>query len=311
MSTKNVPVIPKNKRPSKLLSRRNAYGYLFIAPFLIGLVIFVIVPFIEATRMAFSELEIGVKGYELTNIGLDNFDNIFFKEIGVTFKPVLLSSITDMLINVPLVVFFSFFIASVLNTEFKGRGVARSMLFLPVIITSGVITNLTKEDYMTRMMGSGSKYSSTAGGRLASAFINMISSMQLPQSLLDFIISSVGRVYDITVMSAVPIVIFLAALQSISPSLFEASYIEGATQWEVFWKIKFPMISPHILVVVVYCIIDSFNNISSSMIKMIHTTIFEQLSYGWGIAMIFSYMAIVVVILAIVYWFISRFVRYT
>lgn len=295
------------KKKSSLYARKSIYGYVFILPFIVGLAIYFVTPMMSAVSFALSKLTVNTTGYELEFVGFENFRHAFL--VDVNFRKLLLSSLSEMLVNVPLVVIFSFFLASVVSMEFKGRGLVRTILFLPVITSSGAVAILTAQDYMSIMMSTSDKYTS-AGGGLASVFVSAVSQMELPAGIIEFLVSSVNRVYDIVVMSAVPVVIFIAALQSIPDALFEASYIEGASKWEVFWKIKFPMISPHILVCVVYCIIDSLNSASNVVISNIKTVTYSEFNYGLGSAMSFSYMAIIIVILMITYGIISRKVFY-
>ena len=126
----------------------------------------------------------------------------------------------------------------------------------------------------------------------------------------EFLSNAINGIYDIVVASGVQILIFLAGLQSISPSLYEASSMEGATAWENFWKITFPMISPIILVNSVYTIIDLFTNETNEMMKNIKSTIFNDIKYGYGSAMAWIYFVCIAVILLIVGGLISRKVFY-
>lgn len=197
--------------------------------------------------------------------------------------------------------------ASLLNAKFVGRSVARVILFLPVIVSSGLVTKLLKGYTMETLT---SATETAAGAGLSGAIVNLMNRMSLSPTLVGFISGSVDRISDILTMAAVPIIIFLAGLQSVSPSIFEASYIEGATKWEVFWKICLPMVSPLILVTIVYSVIDSFTNVSNPVISDIHSTIFESIKFGVGTAKALSYMLIMGIILAVVYKIVSRFVFY-
>ena len=212
-----------------------------------------------------------------------------------------------MAINVPICTLFAFFMASLLNGKFHGRTFARMILFLPVITSSGIISRLLGGYTLQTLQNATTE--STASG-MSVAVVSLMNQMSLNQSLVNFISSTVERISDIVAISAVPIVVFLAGLQSISPSIFEAAHVEGATGWDVFWKISLPMISPLILVCVVYSVIDSFTNISNPVIESIHTTSFEKIKFGTGSAMAISYMIIMAVILLIVYKLISKFIVY-
>ena len=99
--------------------------------------------------------------------------------------------------------------------------------------------------------------------------------------------------------------IFLAGLQSISPAIYESCQIDGASTWETFWKITFPMISPMILVNAVYTIIDSFlTNSTMNFIKGANQ------QAGVTDAMYWTYFLVVIAILAVVSGLISTFVFY-
>jgi ABC-type sugar transport system permease subunit len=152
-----------------------------------------------------------------------------------------------------------------------------------------------------------------SGGELVS-FLNVSTFLMeytsLPNSVISVLSSAVNGLYDIIIVSGVQILIFLAGLQSISPSLYEASSMEGATQWENFWKITFPMISPLILVNSIYTVIDLFTNETNEMMTEIKNTIFKEIDYGYGSAMAWIYFVCIVVILALVGGIISRRVFY-
>jgi ABC-type sugar transport system permease subunit len=118
----------------------------------------------------------------------------------------------------------------------------------------------------------------------------------------------VSRIYEIVSQSGVQILIFLAGLQSISPSLYEAAKIEGSTGYEAFWKITFPMISPLILTNLVYTIIDSF--ISDKTSRLVVETAFKSYNFGLSAAMAWIYFAVIAFVLWITTLLVSRKVFY-
>lgn len=286
-------------------------GLLFVLPFLIGF-FFLFLPLItESLQYSFSNMEVTMDGYVLTKAkenGLEHYIKAF--AIDPDFNLQLLSSIGGMLVQIPLVLIFSFFAANLLNQKFRGRTVARSILFLPVIISSGIIIALENSDLLVSTL---STTSELTGSDLASA-LNMTQFLyeytSLPVSVISFLSSAVTGLYDIIIASGIQILIFLAGLQSISPSLYEASSMEGATQWENFWKITFPMISPLILVNSVYTVVDLFTNEKNEMMTEIKRTIFTEIDYGYGSAMAWIYFLCIAVILAVVGGVISKHVFY-
>lgn len=294
-----------------MAGKESVAGILFVMPFLIGF-FFIFLPLIaESLRYSFSDMEVSAGGYTLTRTsdnGLGNY--IRAVAIDPDFNLMLLTNLVQMVAQVPLVLIFSFFAANLLNQNFHGRTAARSILFLPVIVSSGVIVALESSDLLVATMNTTSDLS---GGELAS-FLNVAGFLteytSLPASVVGALSSAVNGLYDIVIASGVQILIFLAGLQSISPSLYEASSMEGATQWESFWKITLPMVSPLILVNSVYTVIDLFTNENNKMMQEIKTTIFTEIEYGYGSAMAWIYFVCIALLLIIVGGIVSRYVFY-
>jgi len=298
------------RRNRSLEVKQRRMGYVFVAPLIVGMLAFVAFPVIQSLFFSFSKLNVVASGYRLDFLGIENYRYIF--AVDPDFRTMVLGSLRDMLNNVPVAILFSFFVASLLNQKFHGRSLVRAILFLPVIIASGVVESVDKADAFSSLLSSGAQTAgaSAVGEQLSEKLIVYLQQLNISPQITNFIIDTVSRVYDIAIMSAVPIIIFLAGLQSVSPSLFEASYIEGATKWEVFWKISLPMVSPLILVSVIYCIIDSFTNVSNPVISRIHSSAYDSLNFGLSSAMAWSYMLIILAVLGIVYKLVSRFIFY-
>lgn len=102
--------------------------------------------------------------------------------------------------------------------------------------------------------------------------------------------------------------IFLSGLQSISPAIYESCSIDGASGWETFWKITFPMISPMILVNGVYTIIDSFTTDGNVVMKYIKDS--KALTEEVATTMSWIYFMIVILIVAVIAGLFSAFVFY-
>ncbi len=299
------------KRRLSMRAKEAIAGLLFVLPFLIGF-FFIFLPLItESLRYSFSDMEVTLDGYVLTKAkenGLAHYIKAF--AIDPDFNLQLLSSIGGMVVQIPMVLIFSFFAANLLNQKFRGRTVARSIMFLPVIISSGIVIALENSDLLVSTL---STTNELTGSDFASA-LNMTQFLydytSLPISVISFLSSAVTGLYDIIIASGIQILIFLAGLQSISPSLYEASSMEGATQWENFWKITFPMISPLILVNSVYTVVDLFTNDNNEMMTEIKRTIFSEINYGYGSAMAWIYFVCIAIIIAVVGGVISKHVFY-
>ncbi len=215
-----------------------------------------------------------------------------------------------MVINTPATLIFSFFIAMLLNQNFKGRGVVRAIFFLPVILSSGVIVGVEYNNALLSDMKeiiSETSTDTSVTGVLESILVTSDSS---PMSrMFEYVFTIINQVYNIAIASGIQIIMFLSALQTISPSMFEAAKIEGCTAWESFWKITFPMVSSMILVNVVYTVIDFFLKTDNTVMTKISEEV-TKLNYGVSSAMAWVYFLCVIIILGIISLIISKRVYY-
>ena len=232
-------------------------------------------------------------------MGLDNFIYAF-REHG-TFKQVLTSSVFNMVIDIPLIIFFSLFMAILLNRQFKGRTLVRVIFFLPVIMNSSAIS--TALELSRQMVAGGISAGSSQMAAETSAtgvdiyyYIDLFRDLAMPDRILDYIVAAVGRINNIITASGVQIVIFLAALQSIPSSMYEVAKIEGATAYETFWKVTFPMVMPHIITNIVYTVIDSFAE--SQVVTLAYNTAFTDFNYG--LSSVFSLVSTAITCLILV-----------
>ena len=299
----------KKQRKKKTLAFKNAVaGYLFIAPFILGFILFMIVPLGQSLMMTFNEVNLGTGGFDMNWVGIKNYMDAF--TVDPEFVPFLLSEISTMLLNTPATLIFSFFIALLLNQNFKGRGAVRAIFFLPVILSSGVIVGIEYNNALLQDMKdviSSNTNDTSVTGVLESILITSDSS---PMSMMFmYVFQIIDKVYDIAIASGIQIIMFLSALQTISPSMFEAAKIEGCTAWESFWKITFPMVSSMILVNVVYTVIDFFLKTDNTVMTKISEEV-GKLNYGFSSAMAWVYFLCVIIILGIVSLIISKRVYY-
>jgi ABC-type sugar transport system permease subunit len=215
-----------------------------------------------------------------------------------------------MLTNVPATLIFSFFIALLLNQNFKGRGFVRAIFFLPVILSSGVIVGIESSNALLQGMQDVIEKTSndtSVTGVLESILVTSDSSPI--STMFNYVFDIINSVYDIAIASGIQIIIFLSGLQTISPSMFEAAKIEGCTAWECFWKITLPMVSSMILVNIVYTVIDFFLKSDNTVMEKISSEV-GKLNYGFSSAMAWVYFLCVVLALGIVSLIISRRVYY-
>lgn len=254
-------------------------------------------------------------GIVLQYVGLSNFNNAV--RVNASFVPQMTSDFGSILINVPLIIFFSLFIAVLLNRKFKGRAFMRAIFFLPVIMTCPAITSALTSNAQNLMGGISNASAAAAAATNSSqqttglnieSITMVLSDFYIPEQVISYLIDAVGRLYEIVRNSGVQIVVFLAALQAIPGSMYEVAQIEGATGYETFWKITFPMVSPLILTNVVYTIVDLYSQ--STIITLEQNTAFSDMNFGLSSAMCIISSAIICAIIGIVGFLISKKVFY-
>ncbi|MBQ8596881.1 MAG: sugar ABC transporter permease [Lachnospiraceae bacterium] len=298
----------RKKKRLSLTARRSVYGYLFILPWLVGFGIFYLRSLIMSVQFSLSELTVNPGGgYTLDFVGFDNF--LYAFRVHGTFKQVLTTSVGNMLIDVPLITFFSLFMAILLNNKFKGRTLVRAIFFLPVILNSGAIVDAM--DLARTMMSGGISSSSAEMAEAAAStgvsldyYIQMFAALGLPDMIIEYVAGAVGRISDIINASGVQIIIFIAALQSIPGSMYEVAKIEGATAYETFWKVTFPMVMPHIITNVVYTVVDNFA--VSEVVDLAYKTAFTDNNYGLSSVMSIVSTLLTCLILVLVCRFIQK-----
>lgn len=291
--------------------RRNAvWGYVFISPFIIGFFFMFLIPLIQSVRFSFSTLTVGQGGYTLTDSGWSHYQ--YLLTVNTDFRQNLLSSFSSLLTSVPVVVIFSFFAANLINRKFFGRTFVRSVFFIPVILASGVIMKLEAGDILLNGMndpGTASAMLTESATQYAN-LTKILSSLGIGESVIRFITATAEGIYDVIIASGVQIIIFLSGLQSISPSIYEAAEMEGASGWETFWKITFPMVSPLILVNTIYSIIDCFISSRNVVMQDIQEAMVTAVNYGQASAMAWLYFIPIIVVMLLVGAIISRQVFY-
>lgn len=297
----------KKKLHVSMTTRRAVNGYLFILPWLVGFLFFYVRCLGMTTQFSLSKLVVGsAGGYTTEFTGLENF--LYAFRAHATFKQVLTTSLGGMLIDVPLIIFFSLFVAMLLNRKFKGRALVRAIFFLPVILNADAVTDAMKmaAQMMTGGLSSVSSEvsSGASGGMSMMYYVMLFEDLAMPEVLLDYIVGAVSRISDIIQSSGVQIILFIAALQSIPGALYEVARIEGATAYESFWKITFPMVMPHIITNTVYTIVDNFAH--SDVVDLAYKTAFTEYNYGLSSAFSLISTILVCILLAAVTSFLSK-----
>ena len=303
--------VPRKSRwRLKMRQREMLTGYVFILPVLIGLAFFFFPMFVRVIQYSFSDIYLPFgEQYELIPMGLYHYNHAFF--VHPTYLRVLTEMVTGILWNVPLIIFFSLFMAVLLNRQFPGRLLVRAIFFLPVIMAVPAIQATL--DMVMIMMSDGMMDSFTEIETETYFDAGMVAWMLVgfgvPTQLIDFIVSAIVGLNTVIRSGGVQMLIFLAALQAIPSSMYEAAQVEGTTGYEMFWKITLPMISPLILTNVVYTIIDIYT--TSQPVVMAQAAAFGATrNFGLSAVMSLSSSFTITALILLSGFFISRKVVY-
>lgn len=298
--------------------QKKVVSLLFMLPAILGFLIFFLYPLVMSFVYSFSTLQItenGLiihfskffeKGQDFVNpISTDLFYNYKYAFTQNADFPVqLLATVGTMFTDTIVITIFSLLIAVMLNGKFKGRTLVRAIFFLPVIFNSDAIASaLAASESLTNSMAEG-------GANALTNLFDISVFMQgigLPKFLVTFLSGITNAIYDTISYSGIQILIFLTAIQSVPKQLYEAAKMEGCTQYEMFWKITLPMVSPMIMTVVVYTVVDSF--LRSGVSKVIDLQ--QNLSqYGYHAAMSWAYFGSTLLFLMVVLGILSKVVFY-
>lgn len=276
-------------RRMDLRTRQALYGYLFIAPWLVGFLVFVARPFLSSIRLAFSKVNM-MAGFQLEYIGWENFKEAFV--VDESFVPTLVEVILRNVIDVPIILTFSLVTAFLVNQKIRAVGFFRAVFFLPVVIASGLVV----EQLFRQGVGS-VELEAVVGIDIPYLIYRF-----LPIQLADVVIDVLTRLTLILWRSGIQILLFIAGFQGISSTLYEASRIDGATDWEIFWKITLPMLSPIILVNTIYTIVDGFTDIFNPMVNFIRDVAFRgSFRLGYAAALGWIYFLLIFLLIGTIF----------
>ena len=300
------------KRKVGLMGRRAIYGYLFILPFIIGFIFFMVKPLVQSLMMSLSDVTISTNGFELVYNNFANFKKAFL--VDAEFNRMLAEGIGMMVYRSIATVVFSFFVALLLNQNFKGRTLARSIFFLAVILSSGVLVGLENNNSLMAQIKDTIEEAGNANSITQVLERILVPSAQglsgISSKTFKLVFEIIDSIYDVAMASGIQIIIFLSGLQTISSSMYEAADIEGCTKWESLWKITFPMISSIFLVNWIYTVVDYSMRSDNDVMDKIQTVLTVQLNYGLSSAMAWAYFVIVTAFIGITSFFISKGVYY-
>ncbi len=274
-------------------------GLLFVAPWIVGAALFFVYPLARSIILSVSEIE-NLRTFELNFVGLKWYHEAFFADI--EFVPSLLSVSIDNLINLPLINIFALIVALLLNRKIKARGLFRSIFFLPVLLGTGFI--------MQQLLGQ--NVNAEAVGFARGLLIPDQLAAYIGQSGVNMIQSFLDRLTIVMWNSGVQILIYLSALQTISPALYEAARVDSASEWESFWLITLPMLAPMIQLNLVYTVIATFSMADNTVLEFIQWLAFETAeanAYEYSCAIGLIYCVFVLLVIGIIVLLTKRFVE--
>ena len=284
------------KRRMSLYEKRHVKGWIFISPFLIGFVLFFVFPAVQSIQFSFGRVLIGEP---VEYIGLRNYK--FLLNENPIFRTNLINTFLGLFAQVAIIIFFSLFLAVILNQEFRGRAIVRALFFLPVIITAGVVMELMQTQVFAEANNTANVYLFKS-----TALRDFLIRSGFDGTLVYQITTYIDRIFTYTWKSGVQILLFLAGLQTIPKMYYEAASIEGASGWDCYWKITMPLISPILFINIIYTIIDTFTDTANPVIISIYNSIRKDQQFGIGAAQAWMFFVVIAAVIWLAYAFIGR-----
>lgn len=291
------------KKMKSIEDIKSSYGWLFISTWLIGVVLFFAIPVIQSFIYSFSQMTINEDGVNTVWIGLKNYNYVINEH--TDYLNWLSRSITNFVYSLPVIVLLSMVLALLLNQKFRGRLFFRALYFMPVIIATGVVIDLISGMSGSDMTSS-SVNESVSGGMFSVQ--DIIAVLSLPAEVAEFVQKIISDIFNLIWNSGIQTVLFLAGLQSIPATLYEASKVEGATKWEEFWFITFPMLSNVTLLVIIYTMVELFisnnNVVVSHVYDLMRAAVYDETS-----AMMWFYFLSIGIVMGIIVGVYKKFLQ--
>lgn len=305
----------KMRKTASLDKKKARAGWIFVLPFIIGFILVYLPIVYDSIYYSFHTIRVlPDASVEYVPVGWANYNNALF--VNPKYVSTLLTGLKDMFFDIPMILIFSLFMAVLLNQKMAGRAAFRAIFFIPVILSTGIMESIEAQNILSTYMGETEGIDDGSGESTANEIVSamdvekMFQGMAVGQGLVDYVAQAINNIFNIVNRSGVQMLIFLAGLQSISPAIYESVQIDGATSWETFWKITFPMISPMILVNAVYTVIDSFTTDSNVVMTFIADEYNQINGNVISTAMAWMYFLVIIAIIAVVAGLCSAFVFY-
>lgn len=297
----------KKRRRLPYEKRKSFYGYGFIGLWLVGTLIFFLIPLGKSLWYSFCDVSVDPGSLVTEFKGLEKYRHVLWEDEKYTLY--LEKTLLETLWKTPLILIFSLFIAVLLNQKFRGRALARAIFFLPVIIATGPVFSVISGDMETTGNSGAEQFSTMFSTDLVGKLMQFLGVYGISDKMNGIISAVADNIFGIVWSSGIQILLFLAALQNIPPSAKEAAQLEGATGWEFFWKITFPYVSPFILANLIFTVIDSFTNPMNKVMNRI-IDVKNEWAFGEASAMAWIYFLIVLAAIGVVAFAVNKLVYY-
>ncbi len=284
--------------------RKSLIGLLCVSPWIIGFLCLYLYPLVQSVRYSLSDLTFQAGTLNVRFVGWENYKTAFLSD--PVFVRILTATLKDMLYQVPIILIYSMIVALLLNHKFRGRAVMRSIFFLPVIIATGVVMNIMKTDTVSMLMMSDAGSSSMFK---ADMFQTMLQETGVESSVVNAVIDAANNIFDLSWRSGIQILLFLAGLQSVPRPLYEASAMDGCTAWERYWKVTFPIMTPILMINLIYTIVDHFTSFDNAVMQSI-MEYSSQLKYAYSSTLAWIYFAAIIGILLLAAFLMRRRMSY-
>lgn len=295
----------KKNRGIEALKKR--YGLAFISPWLLGVALFVIIPIFQTILYSISNCELQPGGVEINEIvWFKHYSDLIYKN--PLYMGHLAHSLSSVFTSLPIIVALSMILGIVLNQKFRGRMLVRAIFFLPVIISTGVVMHV---------LSGGAGDAVTMGGSMAGDvgaatpmeaidFEAILVRLNLPAELNELLLGYLSDTFNLIWSCGVQTLLFIAGLQTIPPALYEAGKVEGATAWESFWYITFPMLGRITMLVLFYTMVELFVEDAPLVEKVLEDIRWNSI-YSSTSARLWMYFAAVAAVMGIVMFIYYRF----
>lgn len=279
----------------KFKTRKELTGYIFLSPWLVGSIFFLFIPIIYSLSLSFSKIT-DITHLEMNFVGLEHYKRAFLSD--VDFLDGFIKILSQELLLMPMIIVFSLILAILVNSKIRLKGFFRCVFFLPVFLGTGNVMN--------ELLNQG--VDSLAMQTVVNLLLPSQVQLYIGAGATGAIITFLSSITTVLWRSGVQIILFLGGLQKIPASLYESARVDSATEWEMFWKITLPMLSPIILLNIVYTIIASFAE-KSPMVTYLYTKAFYQGEFEYSAAMGWSYFIFVLLLIGIIFLVMRPFVR--